>query len=441
MKVLDFIKKNYKYFFVFILIILINTFCCPFNLDEIWNYGFANNIYRGLIPYKDFNMVITPFYPFIMSLFLHIFSSNLLVMTIINALMITLCFKFIERIVKDKYIIILMFMLVPNCFIFPSYNVLVFIFLVLLIYLENKDKRNDYLIGFILGLTILTKQNIGVFLLLPSFYYIKDFKTIIKRIIGFIIPISIFIVYLIITKSFYRFLDLCLFGLFDFTGNSSSINILFILSIFIIICTIYFIINDKRDISNYYVLAFYSIIIPILDYFHFSYMFWAFLLILLPKINFKFINYKLFCYCVIVGFSLFVFRDNISNGFIYPNKINHFEYRLINKKYISITEEINMFIGENMDKKVIIFDGNSYFFRIINDEDCGYLDLLNTGNFGYNGSKKIIDEINRHKDYIYLVSKDEVNSISQTDQEALKYIINNLNRKGSVSIYDIYTFD
>ena len=33
--------------------------------DEIWGYGFTHNIYKGLIPYKDFNMVITPFFPFI----------------------------------------------------------------------------------------------------------------------------------------------------------------------------------------------------------------------------------------------------------------------------------------------------------------------------------------------------------------------------------------
>ena len=30
------------------------------NLDELWNYNFARNIADGLLPYKDFNMVITP---------------------------------------------------------------------------------------------------------------------------------------------------------------------------------------------------------------------------------------------------------------------------------------------------------------------------------------------------------------------------------------------
>ena len=35
------------------------------DLDEIWNFNFANNIANGLIPYKDFNMVTMPFLPMI----------------------------------------------------------------------------------------------------------------------------------------------------------------------------------------------------------------------------------------------------------------------------------------------------------------------------------------------------------------------------------------
>lgn len=441
MKVLAFIKNNYKYFFVFLLIIFCSNFCYPLNLDEIWNYGFANNIFRGLIPYRDFNMVITPFYPFLMSLFLNIFGTNSFVMTVINAIMVTLCLKILFKLIGDKYIIVLMFMLVPACLIFPSYNVFLFILLVILIFLENKCIKNHYLIGFLLGILILTKQSVGFFLLLPSFYYIKDLKIIFKRFIGFIIPVIIFIIYLLINKAFYNFLDLCVFGLFNFTDNNLGFNFLLIPSIIMIILTIYFIIIDRKCIINYYVLAFYSIIIPIVDFAHFSYAFWAFLILILPKINIKYINYKFFSYFVIIIFSIIVLYENISCGFVYPNKINHFEYRLINNNNLSITYDINQFIGENMDKKVILFDGNGYYFRIINDEDCSYLDLLNIGNFGYNGSLKLIDEIKKHRDYIYLVSNLEIRDDTQTDQTALNYIIHNGDKIGSINMYDIYVFN
>lgn len=60
-------KKHYQLLellIIFILTLLFNTFCNNLTIDEIWNYGFSYNIATGLIPYKDFNMVITPLYPF-----------------------------------------------------------------------------------------------------------------------------------------------------------------------------------------------------------------------------------------------------------------------------------------------------------------------------------------------------------------------------------------
>ena len=56
-----------KYVLIFFLLLIVSLFFTLFGNDEIWNYGFSNNIYKGLVVYKDFNMVITPLYPFIMS--------------------------------------------------------------------------------------------------------------------------------------------------------------------------------------------------------------------------------------------------------------------------------------------------------------------------------------------------------------------------------------
>ena len=55
--------------FIFIMSKSIN------NLDEIWNYNMANQIARGLIPYKDISMVMTPFSQFLMATFLLFFNS------------------------------------------------------------------------------------------------------------------------------------------------------------------------------------------------------------------------------------------------------------------------------------------------------------------------------------------------------------------------------
>ena len=87
-KILNIIKKYYPYLILF-LFFLFKTLFGALCGDEVWNYGFAYNIFKGLIPYRDFNMVIPPLYPFIMSIFFFLFSPNLLTMYIINTLMIS----------------------------------------------------------------------------------------------------------------------------------------------------------------------------------------------------------------------------------------------------------------------------------------------------------------------------------------------------------------
>ena len=83
------LKKISKFLLIFFIILIFNLIFSPINGDEVWNYGFANNLYQGLIPYKDFNMVLTPFYPFLMSIPFYVFGSNMLIFHITNALLIT----------------------------------------------------------------------------------------------------------------------------------------------------------------------------------------------------------------------------------------------------------------------------------------------------------------------------------------------------------------
>ena len=210
-------KKNVlKYIVLFILIVLFQIFL-PLDLDEIWNYGFAHNIATGLIPYKDFNMVITPFYPFFTSLFLLI-KSNILVMYIMQAILILFTYSLLEKIYSDKAnIFLILLFLFFNC-IYPSYNSFMIFLFIILIFLEEYE-RNNYLIGIIIGLFILTKQSVGICILISNIICLlirKDYKKILKRLIGIILPISIFIIFLLFSNSYKEFLNLCIHGLYDF---------------------------------------------------------------------------------------------------------------------------------------------------------------------------------------------------------------------------------
>lgn len=54
------------------------------NLDEIWIYNFARCIQDGLLPYKDFSLVITPLFPMIGALFLKIFGNEMVVLRFVE---------------------------------------------------------------------------------------------------------------------------------------------------------------------------------------------------------------------------------------------------------------------------------------------------------------------------------------------------------------------
>lgn len=435
------IKTYIPYVFIFFFFLFWNLIVCPVNLDEIWNYGFSHNIYRGIIPYLEFNMVITPLFPFIMSLPFHLFGSSMLVFHIEWAIILTVMFYIIHDYLKEKSYFFLVFMIFPLSILFPSYNLFLFFLFFLLIKCEDAQ-ANDYLIGFILACFILTKQTVGVMMLLPTLYYWRKPKKILKRFIGCVIPGLLFIIYLLLTNSIMEFFDLCFFGLFDFfDSNHGGFNIYFVLFLLLLVNVIYFIIKDKKNIKNYYLLSFFSILIPLFDLYHFQIVFLAFLFILLEKKHVNlYLNIPLFSIGILIGLTIISLWYRKDDKIIYPNNIKHFEYRYLNQKYISFSNQIDALIDKYQDREIIFLSADGYYFRIINDMDIGYLDLINTGNWGYHGSLKLMEAIKNKKDCLFFVDKSELGSNKQTDQEVLKYVINNgevLEVEGSYYIYEI----
>ena len=59
------------------------------DLDELWNYNFARNIAYGLVPYRDFNMVITPLLSIVCGIVLKITVNELIIMRILAAILCT----------------------------------------------------------------------------------------------------------------------------------------------------------------------------------------------------------------------------------------------------------------------------------------------------------------------------------------------------------------
>lgn len=291
------LKVIIKYVLLFFIFLISTLIISTINQDEVWNYGFSYNIYKGLVPYRDFNMVLTPFYPMFMSLFLHIFGKGIISMHIANAGILCLCSYLLFKMYDKKAYLIIILFFIPF-FKFPNYNYFLAILTIILIYLEKmQDNKNytDYIIGIILGCLILTKQTVGICVLIGSLLCASDKDKIKKRILGCGIPIILFIIYLLITNSYRQFLDLCVFGLLDFSKNSQGFNGYTVVTTLLLLFNLYVIVKEKNKIA-YYPLFFASITIPICDLFHLSSYLIVLSNIIVPKIKKDYIIIKCFLY-------------------------------------------------------------------------------------------------------------------------------------------------
>lgn len=441
------LKKNWKQIIIFIiyfiLLLLSSMFFFGDNIDLLWNYGYSNAIRNGEILYRDFNVVLFPFYPLFMSLFLHIYN-NILTMNVINSIYITISVILLVKVLGNKGYLFMIVLLMFPVFLYATYNSFLFFLLILLIYLERIDfKYKDYVIGLLIAVSFLTKQSVGIFFVVPSIiiYKIINIK---KRIIGFIIPLILTFIYLLVTNSLYSFIDICILGLFDFTENTKGFNFTLILFMIILLLTIFFIFRKKK-VDYLYILAFYSIFFPIFNISHLLSVMVSFMYIIIDQMpDKKAINYKLFSVAISFAIFIILFGSLMPNKFNYPNSINKYNYLMISKEKEDYYIEVSKYMKSN---DVFIYDYDAIMFRTINNQDISYMDYPITGNIGYNGSKKIISIIKKNKDKKFLIRTDQKMRIAiekghtQLDKNGYYYIINNAKKIGEVSSFDIYSFE
>ena len=218
-------KKKYRILFFGILLlfgVIYTYYLTPIVDDELFNYGFSKSILDGLVPYRDFNMIVPCFPHFLLSILLLLFGKKLIVYHIvINLIIVTYTYICYKKIGKGAFIIYLLSYYYP----YTLYNVFSLLLLFILFYIIENNNDNKY-IGFIIGLMFLCKQTLGI-LILPMLWYSKNK---IKSFISFLIPIFIFLIIIIYNNSFFEFINYCFLGMLDFSSdNGSGFNILFII--------------------------------------------------------------------------------------------------------------------------------------------------------------------------------------------------------------------
>lgn len=451
-------KKNYFIFFLLLILIYNVTSVINVeinNLDELWNFSFANNIINGNIPYKNFNMITTPLSPYLLAIIFKIFDAQVIVQRIFSTLIMTLIEYLIYKIltklkINNNIILITIFIIALTTLISYNYNYISLLLLLILIYLELNDKK-DFFIGLITGFCFLTKQTIGIFIIIATIVVsIIKRKKIKKRIIGIMLPIIIFIIYLILSNSVNEFINYTISGIKTFNNHIPYFNLFYNKSFYItfmsffmplfLIVNVILIIKYKdltKIIINIYSIAFFTIIYPICDSEHFLIGIIPFYILIAYNFNtifkvFKntfFIFYLFFC-----GILLTLILNNTFTYInLYKSKLNHYKFVPINKNLENEIIQIDNFL---LKRKTYIIDANAVIFMIPIDTYNKDFDLLLKGNIGLN-NQILKKKIKENKD-TYLILSNKKNLNWQSINDIIYYTEKVKKKKSNIGNYNIY---
>lgn len=480
------------------------------DLDEVWNYNTANAFAMGLIPYKQVSMITTPLLPMINSIFLKIVFNGIMTYRVVMGIVFALIVLFIYLIIRElsskgllSYICAFFIgTLLINKFLL-DYNYLFLLIVLMIAFLEVRDlKKNENFnfnhnlcVGFLTGLAFLTKQTIGLLLIIvvifEVFIYMKKtgfdlkitkfIKLIGVRIFGMMVSITIFLIYLGVNGAFNDFVNYAIKGVKEFSNsipyyrllNSTDYKIAIISRLFIIVYGSLFItfilecVKNKKmkdELINIYILAICSIpviaiIYPISDDFHlivasvFVLIVVAYLLIFLLNEIDKFVKIDAFYKkLLLIGLLFIIILISFKNAIIERNfnikenvlvPFKHYEGIYV-PKYLSnrisdVTDKVRLY--SNSGRESIIIDAEASIYDIVLNRYKKNYDMLLIGNIGENGVEKIINEIKNSHNVYYFVKNPQYALNWQLPEDIVDYIRNNLKYHETVSVFDVYYKD
>lgn len=438
-------KKIYQYIIIFLTFAIITSLYSIYifgpDPDEIWNFGFAYNILNGLIPYKDFNMIIPPLFAFTTVPIIATFGQKIIIFDIYTGMIIGLIMTLMYKKINKKA-----FLLYPILILgyLPSYNLFSILLFTILIIINDTDSKNkDIYLGIIASLMFLTKQTIGATILIPCLYYSKNK---IKTIISFLIPNLIFLIYLIFNNALFNFIDYCFLGMASFGKYNGFLTINTIIIILFCLFFVYKLIKTKfKNSSYFYGLMFQIIAFPMGDKLHF---FMALLIIFYVLL----INYKLkkttYIYLIIfsyITFFLILTIKNINNN-NYIEKENDIYYgknlKQNVKQYMTNYKKA-LEIANNIGyEEIIVLSNSAYFLKLSQHQTITKFDLINNGNMGYKGYKGYIQDIEEKcnkKDCLFITENYEAKSkTNQTNKQLMEYPSKNYNLVYVIDNFYIY---
>ena len=488
-------RERFTFWLCIILSIAVTIIIRPLqDLDEVWNFNIARCIANGMVPYRDISMVSTPLLGFILAIPVSIFGSQLFVSRIVAILLAMLVFIGIFKIfrqirLREEVSILVIFIscIILSPYLALDYNWLNVAFIIAIIWLEIKknkfikwDKdKTDVLIGIVGGLTICTKQSTGLFVLLAILLIpflgvtnkrgrIQCLKQVGYRALGIVIPVSIFMLYLLITGAGHDFFDYAVNGIGTFSNKKpyhvlldSKSLIINVLCIFVPITLVFsFFVTVRKYIkkninTTFFTLTVYSIVaflvvFPISDETHFAVAIVPSIVLIAYIVKAVFDRYfkgdyknvvdftKVVAILLTVAYTLYLEIYNFDMlGKISKYKFqNHFDNVYITVSLDEAISEVDAFIKEQ-EKKVYILDATAAVYMIPIDRYNKDYDMFCVGNLGSGGEEKQIEKI-KNEDAVFLVICDEYNINWQNPNKVRNYVTQNMEYLGKKSIFDIY---
>lgn len=434
--------KKYLKIIIFIILVILTVaytyYVRPIVDDELFNYGFANNILNGQVPYKDFNMIIPPLFSYLLALIIGIFGKKLIIYHIVVAFLITsITFLSYKKIGKCAIIIYALLLIYP----YTGYNMFC-MFLLFVLLNQKESKYSGVIEAIIISCMFLSKQTLGL-LVIPSIIYSKNKK---KTILIYLTSISIFLLYLLLNNSLYQFLDYCLFGMFDFADkNGTGISFLFIVECLIILILAIFAIKTKRK-DIWYILVFQIITLPIVDYYHFMISFIPVVYLYLT------VFHKNLAIFILGTTATLSFMLSLTYMMTIPERVflYHFDVDTFMKGRVTyrLTSDyvfrVKDYIDQYEDYRPYILGNFTYLIKLNNNMEATKYDIINNGNMGYGGQEKYLREIDDYcqkEKCIFIICDEEITTKQriQTNRQILKYVKDNYYQRYSSNVFSIYT--
>ncbi len=229
MKIQSIIKES---IFLISLVLILGCFYSTYIYRTIapnvegWFEVYASEVASGKIPYKDFYLFTTPAFVYYLALVIKIFGNELYIIHLAGAFYHVLCGVFIflvlKKIIKNQfYCLIASSVAVVISSIdtgepFTYYNHFALFWEIFSLYLlTTRTRTNSLIAGFALTICFLSKQTIGFawsISLIVGLLFIsrtnKDYQYKLKYlVIGLLISVFIYIIYLVYTDSIIQFYD------------------------------------------------------------------------------------------------------------------------------------------------------------------------------------------------------------------------------------------